>query len=450
MLARNSSYTSLIPSWCKRGGTLGVLLVLVCVLTWPGVSLAQLDICGCAGNPNSLGAFDTTDATTYPPGTTSGNQFMTIPLPEDGILIFDSFTVQPRPSDSGNFLRVFFAPNEANTPVTLLVSGDVTTALRGNIVVSGSNGTNGTSGVNGIGGLGGNGGFRGGDGAYQLVNFANVGGAGFGPGGGAPDTPSPLARGGGGTFFGTPELLPMIGGSGGGGGASTSNAISCSAGGGGGGAGAILIAANGTITNNGTMQANGGERGFPGAGCASQGGSGSGGAIRLVADTITGSGSLQAFGGFLGGPGAIRLEAFTNTMSATGTNPVATRAPAPGPVSNPLTPKVAITAVNGQTQSLANGQLLSELPQGGFGAVDVILSVPGVATIDLATSGVPTGTTVRVTAKPRVGGAPVSVDTPVDPGNCDAEGNCVAAAEFILAAGAFVIEAQATFQTPSP
>jgi hypothetical protein len=80
--------------------------------------------------------------------------------------------------------------------------------------------------------------------------------------------------------------------------------------------------------------------------------------------------------------------------------------------------------------------------------VDVILSVPGVATIDLATSGVPTGTTIKVTAKPRVGGAPVDVETTLDPANCDAEGNCVAAAAFDLAAGAFVIEAQATFTTP--
>ncbi len=277
MLARNSPYTSLIPSWCKRGGTLGVLLVLVCVLTWPGVSLAQLDICGCAGNPNSLGAFDTTDATTYPPGTTSGNTFLTIPLPEDGILIFDSFTVQPRPSDSGNFLQVFFAPNEANTPVTLLVRGDVTTALRGNINVSGSRGTSGSSGVNGIGALGGNGGFRGGDGAYQLVNFANDGGAGFGPGGGAPGTASPFTTGDGGTFLGVPELLPRLGGSGGGGGASTSGSLNCSAGGGGGGGGAILIAANGTITVNGSVIADGGGRGFNAAGCSSTGGGGSGG-----------------------------------------------------------------------------------------------------------------------------------------------------------------------------
>jgi hypothetical protein len=160
----------------------------------------------------------------------------------------------------------------------------------------------------------------------------------------------------------------------------------------------------------------------------------------LVADTITGSGVIRA--------AAIRLEAFTNTFPANKTTPAASRAPAPGPVSNPLTPTVAITAVNGQTQSLANGQLLSELPQGGFGAVDVILSVPGVATIDLATSGVPTGTTIKVTAKPRVGGAPVDVETTLDPANCDAEGNCVAAAAFDLAAGAFVIEAQATFTTP--
>ena len=443
MLAGNSPYASLIPSWCRRSGALGVLLFLVCVLAWPGVSSAQLDICGCTGNPNSLGAFDTTDATTYPPGTTSGNQFLTIPLPEDGTLIFDSFTVQPRPSDSNNFLQVFFAPNEANTPVTLLVSGDATIANGGRIIVSGSRGSTGSSGGPGIGGLGGPGGFRGGDGAYQLFNFANDGGAGFGPGGGAPGTASPFTRGGRGTFLGVPELLPMVGGSGGGGGASTSNGLGCSAGGGGGGGGAILIVANGTITLNGLIFSFRGGQGFPATlSCSSEAGQGSDGAIRLVADTITGNGSISA--------AAVRLEAFTNTLPPPNTSPVASRAPAPGPVSNPLTPTVAITAVNGQTQSLANGQLLREIPQGGLGAVDVILSVPGVATIDLATSGVPSGTTVEVTAKPRLDGPPVSTSTTLEPGDCDAAGNCVAAVAFDLPPGAYVIEARATFQTPAP
>ena len=111
MLVRNSPYTSLIPSWCKRGGTLGVLLVLICVLSWPGPSLAQRDICGCTDNPNSQGAFDSSDEATWPPGTTrpSFNDNITIPLPDDGILIFDSFTVSLSPR--GFLAEVLFGLN---------------------------------------------------------------------------------------------------------------------------------------------------------------------------------------------------------------------------------------------------------------------------------------------------------------------------------------------------
>jgi hypothetical protein len=52
----------------------------------------------------------------------------------------------------------------------------------------------------------------------------------------------------GGTFTGTPELKPLIGGSGGGGGSGSGFAAACNGGGGGGGGGAILIAANGRVS----------------------------------------------------------------------------------------------------------------------------------------------------------------------------------------------------------
>jgi len=89
------------------------------------------------------------------------------------------------------------------------------------------------------------------------------------------------------------------------------------------GGGAILIAANGTITVNGRIEADGGYRGGYRLGtCSSCGGGGSGGAIRLVAYTITGTGTLRALGGSgcfaegNGSDGGIRLEAFANTFNA--------------------------------------------------------------------------------------------------------------------------------------
>jgi hypothetical protein len=58
------------------------------------------------------------------------------------------------------------------------------------------------------------------------------------------------------------------------------------------------------------------------------------------------------------------------------------------------------------------------------------------------------GTVVNVTVKPKIGGAPVT--TPVTLGNCDVNGTCLASATFDLAAGAYFIEARATFTTPTP
>ena len=444
---------------CSRRGALGLLLALICWLTWPGASLADLDICGCVGDSRNLGNFDSHNAATFPPGTTRPVYYqIAIPLPADGTLVFSSFTVGLTPEGYGAEVLFFHLPNPANgnrvenTPVTLLVTGNVTinagSATGRSIIVLGNAGASGSNGVNGVGGMGGPGGFQGGAGAYQLVNLANNGGSGIGPGGGSGGTASPLTHGGPATFVGVPQLLPLVGGSGGGGGASTNNSLGCSGGGGGGGGGAIVIAANGTITVNGNIVADGANGGSRGSStCASSGHGGSGGAIRLLANTITGSGALYARGGTNpstgagAGAGAIRLEALNNNMSATSTDPVATRAPAPGPVTNPLTSTVEIITVNG---------LSVPAPAQGFrGVVDVILPAPGPVTVVLQTMGVPTGTGVNVTAKPQVGGAPITQTATLAPGSCDTFGTCAATVTFAsLQSGAFFIEAQATFVVP--
>jgi len=187
---------------------------------------ATTDFCGCEGNPNSLGDFNARDSATYPPGTTgtlasphqnvygSCEDAIRIPLPPDGVLVFDSFIVNGT-TNRGCPLNVAFIPNAANTPVTLLVKGNLTVGANGRITVNAFGGGHATVGNAGTPGVPGPGGFAGGEGAYQLVNFGAIGGNGVGPGGGLGATVLPPALAGGGTFVGVPELRPLLGGSGG-------------------------------------------------------------------------------------------------------------------------------------------------------------------------------------------------------------------------------------------
>ena len=117
-------------------------------------------------------------------------------------------------------------------------------------------------------------------------------------------------------------------------------------------------------------------------------------------------------------------------------SPVGLRVTGPSPVVNPLSPTVRITSIN--------GQLPPAVPQGGYGAIDVVLPAPGVTGVDVATSGVPSGTTVLVTVKPRIGGAALSATVPLNA--CNTAGECTATTAFNLAAGAYFVEARATFQ----
>jgi hypothetical protein len=374
-----------------------------------------------------------------------------IPLPPDGVLVFDSFLVNGYPPGSSTWgTHVFFEPNAANTPVTLLVKGNVTIANESRIRVSGFSGGDGSAGNAGGPGAGGPGGFAGGQGAYQLVNFANIGGNGVGPGGGFGATVDPLALATGGSFVGVPELRPLLGGSGGGGGRSNDGTSGASGGGGGGGSGAILIAANGIIDiqSGGQILAEGGPGGNRNGSLSTSGSGGSGGAIRLLANRIQGGGLIYARGGNpgnccdalsgnVGSAGRIRMEAIFNTFAADNTTPVAVRAPAPGPLVNPITPTVRITGIDGAATP-AN-------PIGFQNLVDMILDAPGIIQVDLATTDVPAGTDVVVTVKPKVGAPPISQNVTL--ASCTA-GACTAAADFDLAAGAYIVEARATFQTP--
>jgi hypothetical protein len=355
-----------------------------------------------SGSTGADGAFNPTTNTT-------------LALSPDGVF---SFTTVNIPAG----VTVTFTRNAANTPVTLLASGNVTIA--GAINLNGAAGGNGSGGtaVGPNGGIGGPGGFNGGDGADAIAS--TTGGAGLGPGGGAggivyTDQPTGLnsSSGGGGGSFGTagapsgrrPEVT-----SGGGGGAAR---FGFTGGGGAGGGGAIVIASSGTITFNGGITATSGNASTafdPGAGA---GAGGSGGAIRLVANTITGSGgSINVAGGSgtpgnvsiltaagAGGSGRIRIEAYTNTATIN-----FAQAPSigqPGVVALPNAPSLTITAVAGVAAPAA--------PTGSLSNPDILVPA-GTAnpmTIGLAAANIPLGTTVTVTAKPQNGAASSAVSS---------------------------------------
>jgi hypothetical protein len=408
-----------------------VTMASAAILSSAGVVYA-VDICGCAGSAQSLGEFRSSIENTYPPGTMRTGSTITIPLPEGGKLIFDSFALDGTPGDPSTGVTLRFNPSPANDPVYLLVAGDFAVESGNQINVSGTNGSNGGGDQLGVGGLGGPGGFRGGDGGYEQVLLTPSGGPGLGPGGGAPGTPGDpgsALNGSPGTFIGNDQLMPLLGGSGGGGGSTYRSTDR--AGGGGGGGGALLIAANGTIRVDGYIRANGGSGGSGTSG--GYGGSGSGGAIRLLADAIEGDGFMYAISN-----GAIRMEVddpFKNTLGVSRTSPLAQR-DIVGQVFPLSTPKLRITSVGGQP--------VSELPQGFKGSVDVSADGANPVDVQIASQELPAGTNVEVRAKYQVGGDAIVTTTTL--GNCDAELACTASASLDLPAGHYFLEAVVTFR----
>src|SRR5437773_137133 len=137
----------------RHGKALMISACVPLVLIGSSVVLAQTFNSGSTGVD---GAFNPTTSVTRP-------------LPTDGVFNFTTINIPPG-------VTVTFTRNAANTPVTILASGDVTIA--GAINVDGSPGAPGSSGtqLGGNGGAGGPGGFDGGSGANGVVSW--VGGAG--------------------------------------------------------------------------------------------------------------------------------------------------------------------------------------------------------------------------------------------------------------------------------
>ena len=369
-----------------------------------------------------------------------------VQLPESGILNYASINIP-----TGVIVK--FKRNTANTPVYLLVSGNVTIA--GRIDVSGTAAANvGTAGNGNLSddgnpGIGGPGGYDGGRGGRDDVNLRDSiisGGNGLGPGGGhaahgaiasiyyagyyCPGQPgsgsnrssvggsaSHLSAGGsmvaGYTCSGTPlaEVLtypakpavptygsailqPLVGGSGGGGGAGGSN---FSGGGGGGGGGAILIAASGTLTlaSGGTIYAHeGGPSTASGTGVGGLGGYGSGGSVRLIATTVAGNGVIATYTNTSTQTGRVRIEG--DSITYNGASYPAYVADTPAPVFLSNVPSLKIVNVGG-----------SAVPANPTGVADLTFPATLVnpVTISLTTTNVPVGNTVLVKVIPANGPA---------------------------------------------
>lgn len=405
-----------------------------------------------------------------------------VQLPPDGVFNYTSVNIP-----SG--VTITYIKNAANTPVTILASGDVTIA--GTLSVSATQPSS-SSDISGPG-LGGPGGYDGGRGGLPGGNASswvsgyggpNVGRAGVGPGGGAPGTvhyPSgwygsgwfDASVGGGGAYgaapngsggycpttpgvvYGSATLLPLVGGSGGGGGAGGPNLPGS---GGGGGGGAILIAASGTINVTGALLADGGSPVSPGAtniGRGAYGGAGSGGAIRLIATTVSGNGTISAAGGTSstelwnngswgnygvcstqsngsqhGGSGRIRIES-GNLLRTTATNPSYVGG-SPSLAFVPGLPTLRIDSIGGIA-----------VPAQPTGSGDVALpaSFTNPVTVTFATSGVTVGSTVKLTVIPAKGTA-TSVNSAPTTGTTN---SATASASVSLQSGPNTLQASVTY-----
>lgn len=441
-----------------------LLVVLVALIV--GVGLTPLAWSFDSGSTGSDGAFAPLSDTT-------------LDLPPDGVLNFTTVTIPVG-------ITITFNKNGANTPVTLLASGNV--IIDGAIDVSGFNSTavgaadDGNTGDDGLHGIGGPGGLNGGRGGMpgNIIGAAGLGpgagnqargantigsNAGTGCGGGGAgylnvggssqvisndvdrdsfcDSDNDQALGG--KVYGIETLSPLIGGSGGGGG-SAGNAFAGS--GGGGGGGAILIASSDTVTINGEINANGGNSGSAAGSLAGgTGGGGAGGAIRIIATTISGNGSIAALGGGAGthmpndgrsqggagSDGRIRLEAETYKRTAP-TLPNFSFA-APQDVFVPGLPSLRISSVAGITAPL--------FPTGD---ADIILpqSTPNPVVIEFATKEVPLGNTVELILTP-VSGPRVSVVSTAITG---AQSTGVASVSVDLPDGPSVLSAEVSFTVP--
>jgi hypothetical protein len=416
-----------------------------------------------------------------------------IQVPESGVLNYTSVNIP-----AGTTVR--FKRNTLNTPVYILVSGDVNIAglidIRGQDAKQSGTSGDGNLADDGIAGLGGPGGYDGGRGGRDdLQQRPEIirGGGGLGPGGGkggiegndgclasvgrwlkysgmsgayatngsnAWYVPGPNYYCSGPSVdqakaYGSPLLQPLIGGSGGGGGRGGQNYAGA---GGGGGGGALLLAASGTITiaSTGSIDATGGEGGTSsGTNAGGNGAGGSGGAIRLIATRVTGSGSLQAQGGcrsngtqrrqdcmntdFNGGYGYAGLGGSWGRIRVEAEQITYSGTSSPAYVADTPGP-VFLSSVPAIRIASVAGQNVPAVPTG---TADVTLptNVQNPVTVNVETTNVPPGNTVLVKMIPAYGNT-VEVLSPAITGST-ASGT--ASVQLTLPQGPSVLQATTTY-----
>ncbi|MFQ5470054.1 MAG: Calx-beta domain-containing protein [Gammaproteobacteria bacterium] len=213
-----------------------------------------------------------------------------------------------------------------------------------------------------------------GEGADDTASLGGGGGAGYAGAGGRGATNS--GGGVGGNRYGSADLAVMMLGSGGG-----KNVAGNKAGGAGGGA--ILLQVSGTLTNNGTISANGGD-GIYAGGYGS--GGGSGGSIKIIADSLAGTTGLMTvnggnggvngnYGGGGGGGGRIYIE-YTTANNYTGSYSAQGGAKGGGPNSgNGSVGSVVVT----DTAAMPNAIV------GGFGSLTDTLDSSNDGTMNFTT-----------------------------------------------------------------
>jgi hypothetical protein len=411
-----------------------------------------------------VGAHAYDSGSTGADGAFNPTQDTEVQLPPNGVFNFISVNIP-------NGVTVRFKKNASNTPVVMLASGDV--SIAGTIDLNGTNSANsGTAGDGNLGddgrpGLGGPGAGDGGRGGVPGVN-GGTGGAGQGPGGGGGGVVltycGNMTSGGGagysangiggaatlcgnsyggpaGSTYGAPQILPLVGGSGGGGGSAGSWYAGA---GGGGGGGAILIAVSGAVSLTGAILANAGNTGVTAGSSAGtaggRGGGGSGGAIRIVATSFTGEGVLSAQGaaqpwgdtyGGSGSHGRIRIEA-ENYQRAASSTPILSFVDMPGPAFLPGVPALRITSVAG-----------IQVPDQPTGKSDVVLpgNTSNPVTVTFAATGVPVGSTVKLTLIPQYG----AIVTATSSALAGSTASATASVSVNLPAGPSVLEATTTY-----
>lgn len=341
----------------------------------------------------------------------------TVVLPPNGVLNYTSVSIPAG-------VTVRFKKNTANTPVTMLVSGNV--SIAGIIDISGANSSDPSTapyilGVSNKGGVGGPGGFDGGMGGRPEQN--REGGWGYGPAGGRGGTVDCNQSHGGGGFaspggaycgdwwsptYGSNSMLPLIGGSGGGGRVGGPFNYSPPGWGGGGGGGALLIVTSGNVNLTGKISAVGGS--------GNAGGGGAGGMVRIIGTGYSGSGSIDMGGGSWGGAGRSSIEVVPNA----------------GSFSLSFLPTLAITSIGG-----------AAVPTNPTGVGDVSVPVANGNPLDVmvSASGIPVGTVIKLTLNNNMG-AVTTVNTSPLAGTLPAS---AATGSINIPSGATVLTASASY-----